>query len=168
MKRVLLVYARQKAEIEEVKKPSEAMRARLHRAAPTQPASDSRGPQASAAGMVTRTGWNGETWGANQRISVDEALLVNTINGAYNSHEDVMRGSITPGKLADFVVLADDPHTVNQRKSKISRSCAPSRAAQRSTKSTRLECEYCVKAHSAVAARAYGDEASVSAALSDI
>jgi hypothetical protein len=38
-------------------------------------------------GMVTRTGWNGETWGAIQQISVDEALQVNTINGAYNSHE---------------------------------------------------------------------------------
>ena len=46
--------------------------------------------------------------GANQRISVDEALLVNTINGAYNSHEEVIKGSITPGKLTDFVVLADD------------------------------------------------------------
>ena len=69
-------------------------------------------------GMVTRTGWNGETWGANQRISVDEALLVNTINGAYNSHEEAIKGSITPGKLADFVVLADDPHTVNQEKIK--------------------------------------------------
>jgi predicted amidohydrolase YtcJ len=63
-------------------------------------------------GMVTRTGWNGETWGANQRISVDEALEVNTINGAYNSHEEKIKGSITPGKLADFVILADDPHTV--------------------------------------------------------
>ena len=29
-------------------------------------------------GMVTRTGWNGETWGANQRVSVDEALRINT------------------------------------------------------------------------------------------
>jgi len=63
-------------------------------------------------GMVTRTGWNGETWGANQRISVDEALRVNTINGAYASHEEAIKGSILPGKLADFVVLADDPHTV--------------------------------------------------------
>jgi predicted amidohydrolase YtcJ len=63
-------------------------------------------------GMVTRTGWNGETWGANQRISVDEALEVNTINGAYNSHEEKIKGSITPGKLADFVILADDPHTL--------------------------------------------------------
>src|SRR5215472_9777180 len=69
-------------------------------------------------GMVTRTGWNGETWGANQRITIDEALEVNTINGAYNSHEEGIKGSITAGKLADFVVLADDPHTVDKGKIK--------------------------------------------------
>ena len=69
-------------------------------------------------GMVTRTGWNGETWGANQRISVDEALEVNTINGAHNSHEETIKGSITAGKLADFVVLADDPHTCDPHKIK--------------------------------------------------
>ena len=62
-------------------------------------------------GMVTRTGWNGETWGANQRISVDDALRVYTWNGAYNSHEEHVKGSIAPGMLADFVVLANDPHT---------------------------------------------------------
>jgi predicted amidohydrolase YtcJ len=65
-------------------------------------------------GMVTRTGWDGTTWGANQRISVDEALAVNTINGAYASREEALKGSITEGKLADFVVLADDPHTVSK------------------------------------------------------
>jgi predicted amidohydrolase YtcJ len=64
-------------------------------------------------GMVTRTGWNGETWGANQRVTVDEAILINTLNGAYNSHEEAIKGSISPGKLADFVVLGDDPHTVD-------------------------------------------------------
>jgi len=69
-------------------------------------------------GMVTRTGWNGETWGANQRVSVDEAIRINTINGAYNSHEEAIKGSITAGKLADFVVLADDPHIVPQDKIK--------------------------------------------------
>ncbi len=69
-------------------------------------------------GMVTRTGWNGETWGANQRISVDEALPISTINGAYNSHEEAIKGSITPGKLADFVVLSEDPHTVAKEKIK--------------------------------------------------
>ena len=64
-------------------------------------------------GMGTRTGWDGTTWGANQRISVDEALAVNTINGAYASHEETLKGSISAGKLADFVMLADDPHTIS-------------------------------------------------------
>jgi hypothetical protein len=68
--------------------------------------------------MTTRTGWNGEPWGANQKITVDEALRVNTLNGAYDTHEEALKGSITPGKLADFVVLADDPHTVDSAKIK--------------------------------------------------
>jgi predicted amidohydrolase YtcJ len=69
-------------------------------------------------GMVTRTGWDGTSWGVNQRISVDEALRVNTINGAYASKEESIKGSIAEGKLADFVVLAEDPHTVRQDKIK--------------------------------------------------
>jgi predicted amidohydrolase YtcJ len=69
-------------------------------------------------GMVTRTGWNGEVWGANQRITVDEALRVNTINGAYATREEAIKGSITAGKLADFVVLAEDPHRVDPQKLK--------------------------------------------------
>jgi predicted amidohydrolase YtcJ len=69
-------------------------------------------------GMVTRTGWNGEVWGANQRIAVDEALRVNTINGAYATHEERIKGSITAGKLADFVVLAEDLHGVDPQKIK--------------------------------------------------
>jgi predicted amidohydrolase YtcJ len=75
-------------------------------------------PRMAIQGMVTRTGWDGQTWGANQRITVEEALRVNTINGAYNSHEEAIKGSITPGKLADFVVLSDDLFTVNKEKIK--------------------------------------------------
>jgi predicted amidohydrolase YtcJ len=67
-------------------------------------------------GMVTRTGWSGETWGANQRVTMDEALRINTWNGAYNSREESIKGSITSGKLADFVVLAEDPHQVDPGK----------------------------------------------------
>jgi predicted amidohydrolase YtcJ len=69
-------------------------------------------------GMVTRHGWNGETWGVNQKITMDEALRVNTINGAYNSHEENIKGSITAGKLADYVVLAEDLHTIDPEKIK--------------------------------------------------
>jgi predicted amidohydrolase YtcJ len=69
-------------------------------------------------GMVTRTGWDGKTWGANQRISVDDALRVNTMNGAYASREETLKGSITEGKLADFVLLADDPHSIDPSKIK--------------------------------------------------
>ena len=68
--------------------------------------------------MVTRTGWDGTTWGANQRVSVGEAIRINTLNGAYASAEEGLKGSITVGKLADFVMLADDPHTVTEDKIK--------------------------------------------------
>jgi predicted amidohydrolase YtcJ len=44
---------------------------------------------------------------------VDEAIRINTYNGAWASKEEQLKGSITTGKLADFVVLAEDPHTVS-------------------------------------------------------
>lgn len=75
-------------------------------------------PLMGVQGMVTRKGWNGEVWGANQRVSVDEAIRINTLNGAFASHEEAIKGSITVGKLADFVMLADDPHTIGNEKIK--------------------------------------------------
>ncbi|HEY1305693.1 MAG TPA: amidohydrolase [Vicinamibacterales bacterium] len=69
-------------------------------------------------GMVTRKGWDGKVWGANQKISVADALRVNTLHGAYASKEENSKGSITPGKLADFVVLSQDPHTIDPEKIK--------------------------------------------------
>ena len=63
-------------------------------------------------GMVTRTGWNGETWGANQRVSVLEAIRINSLNGAWAAKEEAIKGSLTAGKLADYVVLGEDPTVV--------------------------------------------------------
>lgn len=63
--------------------------------------------------MVTRKDFNGNVWGPSQKISVDEALRVCTRNGAYASFEENDKGSITAGKLADFVLLAEDPHDVD-------------------------------------------------------
>ena len=62
--------------------------------------------------MVTRTDYKGRTWGANQRVSVEEALRIGTINGAHASKEEELKGSIAKGKLADFVILEKDPHRV--------------------------------------------------------
>ena len=62
--------------------------------------------------QVTRTDPRGHTWGANQRITVEEAIRCGTLHGAYASYEENIKGSIEPGKLADLVVLAQDPTRV--------------------------------------------------------
>lgn len=63
--------------------------------------------------MVTRKDFEGRVWGPNQRITIDQALKICTMNGAYASFEENIKGSITAGKLADFVILADAPHDVD-------------------------------------------------------
>jgi predicted amidohydrolase YtcJ len=63
--------------------------------------------------MVTRRDYRGREWGPNQRVTVDEAIRIGTINGARASSEEAIKGSITAGKLADFVVLEQDPHSVD-------------------------------------------------------
>jgi predicted amidohydrolase YtcJ len=47
-----------------------------------------------------------------ERISVDEALRMYTVDAAYSSGEENIKGSIEPGKLADLTVLNSDPRTV--------------------------------------------------------
>jgi predicted amidohydrolase YtcJ len=60
--------------------------------------------------MVTRRDFNGRVWGANQRISVREAMKICTVNGAWASMEEGIKGNIVPGKLADLVILGADPN----------------------------------------------------------
>lgn len=69
-------------------------------------------PMMAIQSMVTRTDYRGRVWGANQKITVDEALRIATANGARASYEEAIKGTITAGKLADFVVLEKDPHDV--------------------------------------------------------
>jgi predicted amidohydrolase YtcJ len=58
--------------------------------------------------FVTRDTISGGVLGADQRISRREALRLETINNAYVTFEDTIKGSIEPGKLADLVVLPED------------------------------------------------------------
>ena len=70
-------------------------------------------PMMALQSMVTRKDFRGRDWGPNQRITVDEALRVCTLNAAHASFEEDMKGTITAGKLADFVILGADPHGVD-------------------------------------------------------
>jgi predicted amidohydrolase YtcJ len=70
-------------------------------------------PMMALQSEVTRTDTKGNVWGPKQKITVEEALRVGTINGAYASYEESLKGSIEAGKLADLVVLGRDPFKEN-------------------------------------------------------
>ena len=69
-------------------------------------------------GMVTRKGWNGEVWGPSQKITVMEGLKVLSANGAHASFEEDLKGTLSPGKLADMVILDGDPAAIDAEKIK--------------------------------------------------
>ncbi len=60
----------------------------------------------------TLDGKNPTGWIPEQKISVEEALRAYTIDAAYASFEEKVKGSLEPGKLADFVILEKDITTL--------------------------------------------------------
>ena len=62
---------------------------------------------------VNRVTRNGQVLGEEERISPLEALRAVTINAAYQYFEEDQKGSIREGKRADFVVLDQNPLTVD-------------------------------------------------------
>jgi predicted amidohydrolase YtcJ len=65
---------------------------------------------------VTRKTSSGQIVDPSQKISRAEALRVSTYNYAYETFEEKLKGSIEPGKLADFLILSDDVLTVPEGK----------------------------------------------------
>jgi predicted amidohydrolase YtcJ len=57
---------------------------------------------------VTRQLPSGVTFFPEQKMTRDEALQSYTINAAFAAFEDDIKGSLSPGRLADIVVLSDD------------------------------------------------------------
>jgi predicted amidohydrolase YtcJ len=58
---------------------------------------------------VTRQAESGQALLPEEAISPHRALALYTVNAAYASFEEDIKGSITPGKLADIIVLSEDP-----------------------------------------------------------
>ncbi|MEK6566052.1 MAG: amidohydrolase, partial [Bacteroidota bacterium] len=61
----------------------------------------------------TTDGANPNGWFPEQKITVQESIECYTLNSAYAAYEENEKGSISPGKLADFVVLSEDILTVD-------------------------------------------------------
>jgi predicted amidohydrolase YtcJ len=59
--------------------------------------------------MVNRTTSSGQPLAANEAVTPLEALRAFTLGSAYAAHEESVKGTLAVGKLADFVVLSDDP-----------------------------------------------------------
>ena len=62
-------------------------------------------PLANLYYAVTRMGMDGKPWYPENGVTMEEALRMFTIEGAYSAFEEAERGSITIGKYADFTVL---------------------------------------------------------------
>lgn len=65
---------------------------------------------------VNRQTRSGIILGENERISTYQALQALTINGAYQYHEENLKGSIKAGKKADFVILDQNPLKISADK----------------------------------------------------
>ena len=57
-------------------------------------------------------------WLPEQKLTVEEAVYAYTMGSAYCSFEENIKGSITPNKLADIVILSDDIFSIDPNRIK--------------------------------------------------
>ncbi|MGL6257910.1 amidohydrolase [Vibrio sp. WXL103] len=62
---------------------------------------------------VNRTSRSGRIWGEDERLTALEALKASTINAAYQLREEDRKGTLEVGKLADMVILEQNPLTAD-------------------------------------------------------
>ena len=66
----------------------------------------------AAVTRATLDGKNPDGWMPEQKLKVAEAVEAYTMGSAYAEFMETQKGSITPGKLADMVLLSDDIFTL--------------------------------------------------------
>lgn len=76
-------------------------------------------PMPSLYAAVTRRtldGKNPEGWIPEQKITIEEAVRAYTVGSAYAEFQESVKGTITPGKLADLVILSRDIFKIDPKK----------------------------------------------------
>ena len=71
------------------------------------------GPMVGLYAAVTRKGMSGKVWGADEAVTMPEAIRAYTRNAAYLNFDEQVKGTLEVGKLADMIVLAEDLLTIN-------------------------------------------------------
>ncbi len=67
----------------------------------------------AAVTRATLDGKNPNGWFPEQKLTVPEAIEAYTMGSAYAEFQDREKGSVTPGKLADMVILSDDIFSID-------------------------------------------------------
>lgn len=73
-------------------------------------------PLQSVYAAVTRRTFDGKNpngWFPEQKITIEEAVRAYTVGSAYAEFQESQKGTISPGKLADFIVLSNDIFSIN-------------------------------------------------------
>lgn len=70
----------------------------------------------AAVNRITFDGNYPNGWINQQKISIEDTLKSYTINAAYSVFEENMKGTLEPGKLADLVILENNPFEMDEKK----------------------------------------------------
>jgi predicted amidohydrolase YtcJ len=63
----------------------------------------------------TIDGKNPNGWVPEQKITIDEAVKAYTVGSAYAEFQETVKGTISPGKLADLVILSRDVFEIDAK-----------------------------------------------------
>jgi predicted amidohydrolase YtcJ len=74
------------------------------------------GPMVGLYAAVTRKGESGKVYGAGEAVSIKDAITMYTRNGAFFTREEKLKGTLEAGKLADMIVLPEDPLNISPDK----------------------------------------------------
>lgn len=66
------------------------------------------GPMVGLYAAVTRKGESGKVYGPGEAVSIKEAIIMYTRNGAFLTREEKIKGTLETGKVADMIVLPED------------------------------------------------------------